>query len=337
MKDLKRQVAKTILYFDLFSFPLKIEEIHRYCCVKVTLGDLKKVLQEMVSHGELFHLEGHYAVRNQPRLVAERRRKYDYSCTMLERAHRNAAVINRFPFVRGVAISGSLSKYSADEAADIDFFIITASRRLWICRSLLHLFKKTTYLRKRQHDFCMNYFLDENELKLKDRNFYTAVESITILPVFGGTALKKFWSANSWVASFFPNVDFDALGRLPAPDIRPLFKRLLEVPFSKSVGHWVNDSLYHLTVNWWRFKFRKSGFPMEHFDSDLRSTRGESKYHPGDYQRSILEGLAKKEVAFLRKSLAPEHLVPERQQEPGQSNKEQQHRWHSDHRGFEDS
>ena len=142
MTQLKRNIVKTILYFDIFSFPLTMEEISRYCCVPTTKEELKKALSELIKREQIHCLEGYYSIAKNIELVKERKERFEYSNRAMKTARRNARLINKFPFVRGVAISGSLSKFSANEAADIDFFIIAARERLWICRSFLHLFKK---------------------------------------------------------------------------------------------------------------------------------------------------------------------------------------------------
>ena len=85
----------------------------------------------------------------------------------------------QFPFVRGVFISGSLSKRCAAEKEDVDYFIVTSANRLWIARTIMHLYKKLTYLRGRQDRYCMNYFIDEEALEIKEKNIFTAVEMIT--------------------------------------------------------------------------------------------------------------------------------------------------------------
>ena len=311
MTDLQKQIVRTILYFDLFSFPLTAEEIRSFCTIRADAAAVNKALQGLLQAGDIRVSDKHYLPGDDMASVAERKRKLVYSRKLMPKALRNAGLIYAFPFVRAVAISGSLSKYSADEEADIDYFVICAENRLWICRSFLHIFKKTTYLFGRQHDFCMNYFLDESELELKDKNYYTAVEGTTIIPVRGRNGITKFWFDNQWMFSFFPNFDRARLLGVDIEDRSPRIKKLCEIVLGGKIGNWINAGLFSLTVNWWRWKFRQHGFPMEYFDRDLRSTRGESKYHPNDYQRSILQKWADRERDFFRKSSALRNSAPE--------------------------
>jgi predicted nucleotidyltransferase len=47
----------------------------------------------------------------------------------IKKAKAVAKFLSWFPYIRGIAISGSLSKNFADENSDLDFFIITAANR----------------------------------------------------------------------------------------------------------------------------------------------------------------------------------------------------------------
>src|SRR6202000_1190878 len=146
----------------------------------------------------------YYSLKNDPSLAQRRHQGEVRADKLLTTAKRNARLLYQFPFVRGVCISGSLSKRCADERADIDYFIITRSNRLWIARTLMHLFKKLTYLRGRQHRYCMNYFVDEDALEIREKNIFTATELITLLPASGNTGLNKVFQANDWTTSYYP-------------------------------------------------------------------------------------------------------------------------------------
>jgi len=288
MKDLKSDVLRTLIYFDIFSFPMRLEEVHRFCQTRTQTENIAGALAELETEGRVFRFGQFYAVRREEGLVRRREANYRHSSRKMSRARRNARLIGQFPFVRAVAISGSLSKYSADADSDIDYFIITDTSRLWICRTLLHLFKKLTFLVGRQHDFCMNYFLDENELELKDKNIFTAVESTTIIPVYGSEGHRKFYHSNAWVYRFLPNQRPEKLNGSMA-DCKGWLKQLCEQLLGGKWGDGCNRVFKKMTMRRWRRKYAKQGYPMEYFDHDFRATTGESKNHPFDYQRHVLE------------------------------------------------
>jgi hypothetical protein len=53
--------------------------------------------------------------------------------------------------------------------------------------------------------FCLNYFIDELDLKVKEQNIFTAVEISTLMPLKGETVFNKFFKANNWVFEYLPN------------------------------------------------------------------------------------------------------------------------------------
>jgi hypothetical protein len=305
MTEIRKAIIQTLIYFDLFSFPLREEELYRYCRVKTTRATLRRILDELVGEGWIDRTGAYYQLSPRSDRIERRERNREVSLRKLRAARRNAALISQFPFVRGVAISGSLSKYAADEAADIDFFIITKAGRLWICRSFLHLFKKLTYLFGGQHGFCMNYFLDESELELKDKNIFTALESVTIIPVYGAATHAAFYDDNAWLYRYFPNMDPCRRLRDMPSSRRTWPKRFLEAFFRGRWGDRFNRWIMRRTVAWWRYKFHRQGYPPHIFDRALRSTPGESKYHPNDYQPAVLNAYREKLQHLSRRIKCP--------------------------------
>ena len=104
----------------------------------------------------------------------------------MHKALRNARLIFHFPFTRAIMISGSLSKNYADEASDVDYFIIVKPGRLWIARTLLIIYKRIFLMNSKKY-FCVNYFIDEDHLEIEEKNLFTAVELTTLIPIHGFT------------------------------------------------------------------------------------------------------------------------------------------------------
>ena len=167
-------------------------------------------------------------------------------------ARKVAAFLYRFPYVRGIAISGSLSKNYADDGSDIDLFIITAKNRLWVARTIMHCLKKLTFLVNKEHYFCMNYYIDEEELLIAEKNIYTAIEIGTLIPLEGDIVFEKFYSANAWTRDFLPNKNMRVASAKPIK--RPLLKRLIEAIFNLPFGNMIDSLLMKITARRWRNK-----------------------------------------------------------------------------------
>ena len=141
-------VLKVLLYYDLFRYPLTAEEITRHCSEpSCTINDIQHSLDMLCTKGIVTRYDQYYSPQKD-KTVFERRMKGNRKAEeVMSKARKKAALIGSFPFVRCVCVSGSLSKNYFDETTDIDFFIITEPGRLWLCRSLLILYKKI-FLRK---------------------------------------------------------------------------------------------------------------------------------------------------------------------------------------------
>src|SRR5690606_20254909 len=139
---------------------------HQVC----TQDELKKRVQSLILQDKVIEGLGFYALKQNPSIFFTRLRGNAFADTLIPKAERIGHFLSAFPFVRFLGISGSFSKRFTDENTDFDFFIITAADRLWIARTLMHLFKKLTFLFNKQDQFCMNYYIDATHLKIEDQN-----------------------------------------------------------------------------------------------------------------------------------------------------------------------
>lgn len=205
-------------------------------------------------------------------------------------AVRAGRFISMFPYVRFVGISGSLSKGYADEKSDFDFFIVAENKRLWICRTLLHLFKKITFLAGQQDKFCMNYFIDTHDLRIEEQNRYTAIELASLIPVSGYDIYIKLEQANQWVNNFLPNgyIGF-CTGIDTIDDHNGYLKMVLEAFLDKADPEKWNARLMKITDNKWRKKWSRRNYPMDDYDSAFKTTLHISKNHPANHQKKVLE------------------------------------------------
>ena len=119
---------------------------------------IEQALEILVNDKTVFRFDDFYTLQNAPALVQRRRAGNLLAVEQMKTAQKAAKLLAAFPFIKGIAVSGSLSKNFADKDSDIDFFIVTAANRLWVARTFMHLYKKFTFLIGRQHWFCMNYF-----------------------------------------------------------------------------------------------------------------------------------------------------------------------------------
>src|SRR6266498_2966634 len=227
-------ILKTLAYFDIFDYPLNEKEIKNFLSCSINDAVFALAIQQLVSDEIIFKLGELYSLHDDWQKADKRLRGNCRAQKLFPKAIRIGAFLYKFPYVRAVGISGSLSKNYADEKADIDFFIITTANRLWIARTILHLFKKFTFLVGKQNLYCMNYFADEEALRIKEKNIYTATEILTLFPVAGHSTIHEFFGINKWVAEWLPV--YVPNHRLKISEKGSLLKKVIELIFDNKNG-----------------------------------------------------------------------------------------------------
>ncbi len=251
LTPLQEDILRVLLYFDIFRHPLRADEISRYLSRLATTPDIVTALH---AH-PLSHLAGDdlgfYYVRNgfdkpvAERLKKERRAKRYYIISRIV-----GQVLRRLPFVRGVFISGELSKGVASKGTDLDLVVVTADRRLWLTRTILTFIKKV-FLFNSHKFWCTNLMVTEDGLREHRHNLYTALEIATLQPLYNDLVFTKYLQANGWVTDFFPSFQQynHELSRTPK---QTLTQRILELPFRSRIADQIETSLYAFWKDRWR-------------------------------------------------------------------------------------
>lgn len=199
-------ILKTVAYFDIFDYPVTSGQIYSFLTRNsVTSDDVERAADQLVREGRLQRSDDYFLLSsNHPQIAARRLNGEQTARRMLTTARIIAKMLKRVPFIRGVFITGSLSKAVADSDSDIDFMIVAAPERLWIVRSMLTLFRKI-FLFGNSKYFCTNYYVTERGFPLELRNLYTAIEVVTTKAVWNADAFEQYQERNRWTREFLPN------------------------------------------------------------------------------------------------------------------------------------
>jgi hypothetical protein len=291
-------IVCTLMYFDVFNYPLNLKEIIKFSNSKVEdETQLLSDIQELCTLHLVFCFNQFYSLQNNPQLVDKRLKGNRIAENYLSIAYKNAKLIGAFPFVRAVGISGSLSKGYMDESGDIDYFIITEAGRLWIARTLLILYKKIFLFNSRKF-FCVNYFIDNQHLEIPDKNLFTATEINTLIPAYNTSLFASFFLENKWTEEFLPNKMPTEL--IQENSIYHALKSAIEKRLNKKFGDKLDTYFMKITLNKWKSKFKHI---KEHdFELALRSRKYVSKHHPQGFQQKVLSAIASKKQAFEKEN-----------------------------------
>jgi hypothetical protein len=281
-------LLRTILYYDVFAYPLRVEEMLQFVAIwGIGKEEAEETLWEMRREKIVDCCDGYWFVAARGSAIVERRRAMEIEGERMWRiARRIGGVMKRVPFVRGVFISGQLCHYVADAESDIDYFIVTAPGRLWIARTLMVLFRRTILLNNRKY-FCVNYFVSEENLTVRERNLYVACETVSVKPLWNRELYAEFARRNRWVRNYYPAFDIDAAElRAGVPEGRSALQRLLERLIPTGWADALDTRLMEMTRRFWRRKFPDRD--PELYAVHLRCDPDESRAHPSDVGAEIL-------------------------------------------------
>ncbi|MDE3074395.1 MAG: hypothetical protein KGJ86_03115 [Chloroflexota bacterium] len=238
-RQLQAAVRKSLIYSDLFDFPLTTGEL---CAYLFDVGaDEEEILQAARSCDDVVELDGRFCLAGRQQLVAERRRRQADSERLWARARHYASVVAALPFVRMVAITGSLAPGNARAGDDIDLLLVVAQNRLWLCRLLVLALVKLSRLFG--DELCPNFLLAESRLEIDGSAFpaYYARELSHMVPLFGGRAYRDLRLANGWTVQLLPNSNHvvrPSLADWPA-GLAGVLKRLAEAGLSLRAFDWL--------------------------------------------------------------------------------------------------
>jgi predicted nucleotidyltransferase len=284
---IKRDILSTLGYFDIFSYPLTKREIFLFLPNACDQQEFDAVINELLIDCMIFRAAEFYSLHPGTLLTNKRTAGNKKAQLMLITANRVAALMSRFPFVRGVAVSGSLSKNYADEKSDIDLFIITAKNRLWIARTFMHLFKKLTFLVNKQDCFCMNYYVDEDGLEIQEKNIYTAIEVVTLLPIKGTKIFMDFFSANSWTKNFLPH---NYMRLSSSTEIKTsTLKSVIEAVLDNKAGDLIDSLLKSITAKRWAKKTSAKKLNNRGIIMSMHASKHFAKPDPREFQQKLLK------------------------------------------------
>ena len=288
----KQDILATLSYFDIFDYPLTQTEIAQFLKTTYHHEEFVEDLQNLVMENWIYKLDEFYSLQDNYSLVSRRREGNMQARAMLKTAEKVAGFLSRFPFVKGVAVSGSLSKNFADENSDIDFFIITEKNKLWIARTFMHCAKKIAILFKKEDFFCMNYYIDEEMLQIKEKNIYTATEIATLLPLRGIQVFKEFFKQNAWSKVYLPN---HSLRVSHVEEVKDhFFKKAIEFIFRNLFGDLLDHLLMKLSIYQWSKKTRKGKLNKRGIVMSMDASRHYTKPNPLIFQKKFMELYEKK-------------------------------------------
>lgn len=242
MFPLQSAVLRTLVYANIFHYPLTLKEIHRWLIISLTkstpqpsLQKIQKTLQTLLQVKKSYQ---YYYLKKYPSFIKIRQNHTHYSALKLKLAQKIANFLKKIPTIKAVLVTGNLAMKNAKKEDDIDLLIISQKNSLWVTRLLLIVALEFAGRRRRPRDrgvvnkICPNILLDETSLllPLKDRNLFTAHELLQARPLFDKeNTYFQFISQNSWVRRILPNAYQSTINHLTIQPFNRLFAKIKDL------------------------------------------------------------------------------------------------------------
>ncbi len=171
---LKEAIIRVIAFFDLFDYPLTAYEIREQLDRRWQLLDILEYLDKETSGlAPIFSRQnGFYFLSGRENIVAVRQERHNYGVRKIKIASRFARLFSLLPAVKMVSLANSLGQNNLRDGSDIDFFIISSPRRLWLtrlyCTGLAKLLNRRPHAENKKDKICLSFYAAADHLCLDD-------------------------------------------------------------------------------------------------------------------------------------------------------------------------
>jgi len=239
--ELKEAIVKTIAFFDMFDYPLTANEIWRNLSVNSELVRVMAALEEItplsppLSGGIIESENGFYFLSRRKELAAERQKRYSAADKKFKRALLLAKIYKFIPWVKLIAVGNLMGAHNLKPESDIDFFIITEKKRVWLTRFGCAGIAQILGLRPKPGDIknkiCLSFFISQEAMDLstlilksphpvrlsvrdeapllkgaEGEDVYFIYWLAGLKPIYdSGGVYEEFMEKNNWLKNYLPN------------------------------------------------------------------------------------------------------------------------------------
>ena len=218
--SLQKNIIATVSYFDAFDYPLTNVEVWKWL---IDLGQqgqifsLQQIAEELGSPtlAKIIGNEnGFYFLIGRQIIINTRLQRYYLAKKKFNVALRATRILRYSPFIKAVFICNNAGYYNSPDSSDIDFFIITTSKRLWLARLITVLVVNSLKLRRHgqkiANRLCLSFFTSEaklnfDDLKIKPKDIYLTYWLATLAPIYNQLPDDILERNNPWFKKDLPN------------------------------------------------------------------------------------------------------------------------------------
>lgn len=225
LSPLERSILASLAYFDVFDYPLRVEELWRWlyatdqadgeAVAAASPADVEQALASAQLAPFVERAGSYVSLAGRSAIVATRMERWVLSERKWRRARRIAGIVRWLPFVEFIGVVNTLAIDNARPESDIDFFIIVRQGRMWLTRllvtALVHLLGVRRYGLRIADRVCLSFFISELQLNLESLSIdaddpYLTYWITQVVPMFECVgAWQRFRDHNHWVTRHLPH------------------------------------------------------------------------------------------------------------------------------------
>lgn len=258
---LEHAILAALAYSDIFDHPLTMDELHKFLVVPATKEEIAICISAM---NKIHCHDGYYFLADRPEVVDIRRTRETISRKAFRRAKFYGRILGSLPFIRMVALTGSLAMLNLSKNRDMDFMLGAKPGHVWTARAFVLAFGRMARLFG--DVICPNVIISEQKLAWEARNLYSAREFAQMIPISGLDVFHQLLAANQWVHDILPNAPLESIGS-PMEQKQNSLQALLEWALSNPLA--IRFEQWEMTRKIARFKSQQ-GYGVEtNFSADI--------------------------------------------------------------------
>lgn len=290
-EQIKLIIIDTLSYFDVFNYPLTLDQIYLFLHYNLTS---RKLINECIEEIPIVEKKyGYYFFSGRQSCAVKRKISESENKRKTLLAANYSRFLGMVPGVKLVALTGSVAMLNASADDDIDMFIITRKNMLWTTRLLVTFITKILGIkrdyksRKNKDKLCLNMFLDEKEMELSEKNLYTAHEIVQMKILYDEhKVFESFMNKNLWIMEFFPKL---FVAKRTSRRIKKWFEFMF---FSENLLRVVNFSAFIIQYIYMRKKITNEKISL-----------GRAFFHPNNIGKFILSEYKKRSEVYRKLEL----------------------------------
>lgn len=306
MGYLRNSILVTIIYYDIFDYPLTLVEVYKYLVnpgrlskIQGGIGEIKlsaiiDELDKLVDSGIISQNNGFYSLGGRTDLYEVRIERDKISARKWKKFLWMVRSLSLAPYLRGVFASGSMAIDNTTEESDFDVLVIARSGRLYTCRFFLWVITSILGIRRKKNQkvapdkLCFNHYITDDNLYINHESIFNAQTYINLKPVMIEPEIfYKFYTENLWLNNyaynFHPQKNFVGRSAKPSSMFLVLAKTVESV-----IDSFPGDTAERF-FKYFQQKRIKSDPVIHESGGRIIFTDQELEFHPHSFERVVIE------------------------------------------------